>query len=269
MGDKNMKKPIVAICYDFDKTLATNDMQTFRFIPKLGMKAEEFWKMCRDYSEANNGMDATLCFMRVMMDECKKHGIAMTRDYLMECGKYIEFFDGVKDWFKRINDYGKKRGVQVEHYLISTGNKEIVEGCDINKEFKCIYGSEYLYDENGLAYWPRTIVNYTLKTQHLFRISKGFMDLSNETGVNERVENKHVPFENMVYVGDGITDIPCMAIIKEKGGIAISVYQKGFDEISKKLVCDERVNYACLADYTKNSEMEKILMQFINRHAIK
>lgn len=264
-----MKKPIVAVCYDFDKTLATNDMQTFKFIPSLGLQPNEFWKMCRDFSVENNGMDATLCFMRVMMRECEKRGIPMTRNYLMECGKYVEFFNGVESWFERINAYGKKHGVEVEHYLITTGNKEIVEGCPIHKEFKYIYGSEYLYNENGVAYWPRTIVNYTLKTQHLFRISKGFMDLSDETSVNQRVEHKHVPFENMVYVGDGFTDIPCMAIVKEKGGVAISVYPQGYDEVSKKLVSDDRVNYACLADYGENSEIEKVLKSFIDHHATK
>lgn len=263
-----MKKNVIAICYDFDKTLTTNDMQTFKFIPSLNMTEDDFWKKRREFS-AKHLSDPTLSLLKLMIDESKAHGIKLTKKYLTDMGKDVVFFNGVKDWFKRINKYGKSHGVEVEHYLISTGNREIIEGCPIYKEFKMVYGSEYLYDENGIACWPKNIVNYTLKTQHLFRINKGMLSLSDEAGINERVSEKHVGFDKMVYVGDGYTDVPCMTLVKEKGGIAIAVYNNKTEEVSKKLLKDERVNYICESDYSEGSSIDKIIKEFIDSKATK
>jgi len=263
-----MKKTVVAICYDFDKTLATNDMQAFRFIPNLGMTEAEFWKKRTEFSEKHNA-DPTLSFMLLMLDECNKRGIKLTKKYLNDMGRDIRFFDGVLTWFKRINAYAESRGVKLEHYLISTGNREIIEGCPIYKEFKIVYGSEYLYGKDGVAYWPKNIVNYTLKTQHLFRICKGVTSLKDEMGVNERVTKKHVEFRNMVYIGDGYTDVPCMTLVKEKGGTAIAVYPKGKDLVSKKLLEDDRVNFICESDYSANSALEKLMKLIIDTCELK
>lgn len=263
-----MKKNVVAICYDFDKTLATNDMQAFRFIPNLNLTEDEFWKKRREFSEKHM-CDPTLSLLKLMLDECEARGIKLTKKYLMDMGKDVELCDGVKEWFSRINKYGKERGVAVEHYLISAGNREILEGCPIYKEFKMVYGSEYLYGKDGVACWPKNIVNYTLKTQHLFRINKGILSLSDESSINERVSQKHVDFDHMIYVGDGYTDVPCMTLVKEKGGVAIAVYPKGKDGVSKKLLKDERVNYICESDYTEGSRMDKIIKSFIDLKSVK
>ncbi len=162
-----MEKTIVAICYDFDKTLATNDMQAFSFIPNLGLTTEEFWNRCGQFAKTT-GTDPILTYLRVMMDQCKEKGIAFTRPYLNSLGKDIKYFDGVTTWFKRLNAYAEKHDIQLEHYIISSGNKEIIEGSLIAKEFTKIYGCEFLYNDYGEAFWPKTIINYTLKTQYLF-----------------------------------------------------------------------------------------------------
>jgi len=252
------KKTVVAICYDFDKTLAINDMQSFSFIPNLGMTENEFWGECDAFSK-NNGTDSILSYLKVMIDESQKNGIKLTREYLNQCGKQVKFFEGVTTWFKRVNQFASDHNIELEHYIISSGNKEILEGSSIYNEFKQVFGCEYIYDENGIAYWPKTIVNYTLKTQYLFRITKGTTDLTNDKTVNQRIEKKHVEFRNMIYIGDGVTDIPCMTLVKEKGGTAISVYPKGQKEKSLELLQDNRVNYAVKSDFKANSELENLI----------
>jgi 2-hydroxy-3-keto-5-methylthiopentenyl-1-phosphate phosphatase len=262
-----MEKTVVAICYDFDKTLATNDMQAFSFIPNLGLTTDEFWAKCGQFSKTT-GTDSILTYLRVMMDQCKEKGIPLTRDYLNSLGKDVKYFEGVTTWFKRLNAYAEELGLQLEHYIISSGNKEIIEGSTIAKEFKEIYGCEFLYNDYGEAYWPKTIINFTLKTQYIFRICKGATNLTDEEKVNARVEKKHVEFRNIIYIGDGLTDIPCMTLVKEKGGTAISVYPAGKKEKSIQLVQDDRVNYACKGDYTANSQIEKLVKLKLDQIAL-
>lgn len=263
-----MASKVIAICYDFDKTLATNNMQSFSFIPSLGMKDEEFWAKCYKQTK-KNGMDSTLSYLKLMIDECKKKGIRLSREYLQSMGKNIEFFDGVSTWFRRLNIYAQKKGLTLEHYIISSGNKEIIEGCSIFKEFKNVFGCEFLYNEQGEAVWPKNLVNYTLKTQYLFRICKGLNDLTDEETINQKVAEKHVEFRNMIYIGDGMTDIPCMVLIKEKGGVAVSVYPPDKKEASVNLVKDNRVNYACRSDFRSGAPLEKLIKLIIDSMDLK
>jgi len=263
-----MQKTVVAICYDFDKTLSTNDMQNFSFIPNLGLTPKEFWENV-DKNTYSNKMDKTLSYLKYMIDSCAKKGIKLTREYLNGLGKNIELFKGVTSWFKRLNAYAAKLGIELEHYIISTGNKEILEGSIINKEFKEVFACEFLYDENNIAYWPKNVVNFTQKTQFLFRICKGTNDLTDQETVNERIEKKHVEFRNMIYLGDGITDIPCMTLIKEKGGTAISVYPPNKKDNTKKLIQDNRVNYACFADYSAGSSLDQLIKLILNSISLK
>lgn len=263
-----MEKTVVAICYDFDKTLATTNMQEFSFIPNLGYTVDEFWDKCDDLAK-ENGCDGILNTMRFMIDECKLKGVKLTKDYLRNLGKDVKFFDGVETWFDRINKYAKSKDIVLEHYIISSGNKEIIEGCPIFDAFTNVFGCEYLYDENGEAYWPKRAVNYTLKTQYLFRICKGLSSAQDEDKVNERINKKHVEFRNMVYIGDGFTDVPCMTLIKEKGGTAISVYPDDQKNKSVQLLKDNRVNYACLSDYSKGSEIEQLMQLILNSISLK
>lgn len=263
-----MKKPILAILYDFDSTLATSDMQNFSFIPTLGMTPSEFWQKTSDFS-AKTGMERTLSYLYVMRETCKEKGIPMTAEFLKKMGENIEFFPGVLTWFKRINDYGALHGVKVEHYLVSSGNKEIVMGSPIYKEFKMVYACEYLFDAvTKLALWPKLAINYTQKTQYFYRVSKGVYDATDDIGVNEKTPERRVPYNNIVYIGDGMTDIPAMIVAKNSGGKSIAVYPKGKEEKVQGLYEDGRVNYVACADYREGKELEKILELIIQGVAI-
>ena len=262
-----MKKPIVAIVYDFDKTLCQEDMQNYSFIPALGMTPSEFWHEVSVFSSKTN-VERILSYMYMMVALAKKKGIKITKNYLKGLGKDIKFFAGVSTWFKRINEYGNSLGVIVEHYLVSSGTKEIIDGCSIANEFKAIYGCEFLFNENDEPIWPKLTINYTAKTQFIYRITKGVLDITDDNNVNKRIENKRVPFQNIVYLGDGMTDIPCMSLVKESGGKSIAVYTPESKEKARKLYDENRVNFICKADYTSNSQLEKVLKLIINSVAI-
>ena len=262
------KKPIVAILYDFDSTLSRTDMQNFGFIPSLGMTPAEFWGATGKFSE-ETGCERTLAYLYMMQKLAAEKGIKMTKEWLKEQGKGIEFYNGVETWFDRINAYGKEHGVNVEHYLISSGNKEIVEGCKIAKQFKVIYGCEYIFDPvTGVPVWPKPAINYTQKTQYFFRISKGAVDATDDKGVNEKAKEKRIPYSNIIYIGDGMTDIPSMIIVKDNGGKSIAVYPKGKEDRVKDLYDDGRVNYVCPANYKEGSEIEKVMKLIIQGVAI-
>lgn len=255
-----MSKTIVAICYDFDSTLSTHEMQ-YWLAPKLDMTISEFWAN----QSRMKGVEFVLSYLWLTIEECHKKGITVTREFLQSCGKDIEFYSGVKTWFKRLNDYALSKDIILEHYIISTGNKEMIEGSSIYNEFKKIYGCEFIYNKQGEAFWPKYVVNGTTKTQYLFRINKGIEDDDfMEAKVNQRVDKKRVEFRNMIYIGDGVTDIPCMTLIKEKGGTAIAVFGDGKKDVSEKLVKDKRVNFSCKADYTSGSELDKIVKMVID-----
>ena len=229
-----MAKQIIALMYDFDKTLCTEDMQNYEFIPNLGLTPKEFWGLTNEVSTKYK-MDKILAYMYVMKEECAKRGIKLTKKYLNSLGKSIKYFNGVSTWFERINNFGASLGVEIEHYIISSGTKEIIEGSQIAKYFKNIYGCEFLYGENEEALWPKVAINFTNKTQFIFRISKGTLDISDDEKLNSDTpdKNRHVFYRNMIYIGDGMTDIPCMQVVKDKGGKSVAVYKK--EEMSKVL----------------------------------
>lgn len=259
-------RPIVALLYDFDHTLSCDDMQNFSFIPDLGMTPDEFWNKTSELTE-KEGMERILAYMYMMIKLAKEKNVHLTKAYLNSLGKEIKFFEGVTTWFKRINQWGEEMGVDIEHYLISSGTKEIVDGCQIAKEFAAVYGCEFLFDENGEAIWPKIAINYTAKTQFLFRVSKGALDTNDDVTINRRID-KRIPFTNMIYLGDGLTDIPCMVLVKEKGGKSIAIYQKGKKEKVMPLYEEGRVNFVCKADYRSGSNLEKIVKLIIEQVSI-
>lgn len=263
-----MAKPIVAILYDFDSTLAKSDMQNFGFIPAVGLTPAEFWKMTTEFSN-KTGVERTLSYLYMMVKVTKEKNIKMTRKWLNKMGQNIEFFPGVLEWFSNINKFGKEQGVIVEHYLVSSGNKEIVEGTPIAKEFKVIYGCEYLYDEEtGLPIWPKLVINFTQKTQYMYRVSKGVYDQNDDVGVNEKRQDRRIPYSNMIYIGDGMTDIPAMIIAKNNGGHSIAVYPRGQEEKVQNLIRDMRVNSVCPADYRVGKEIDNYIRLIIQNIAI-
>ena len=254
-----MARPIVGILYDFDSTLAKTDMQNFGFIPAMGMTPAEFWKATTEFAE-KTGVERTLSYLYVMKKMAEAQGTKMTAAWLREQGKGIQFWPGVIDWFARINAFGAELGIKVEHYLISSGNKEIVSGCAIAKEFRKLYACEYLFDEKTKeAIWPKQVINFTQKTQYFYRISKGVYDAKDDHGVNTHVAEHRIPYSNIIYIGDGMTDIPAMIIAKSNGGKSIAVYPRGEEHKVEMLVREGRVNYACPADYRDGKDLDQVI----------
>ena len=259
----------IGILYDFDKTLCTTDMQEYDFIKNLGMTSDAFWGEAAAITEQHE-VEKILAYMFVMIKKCKEKGIPLTEEYLRSCGAHVELFNGVLTWFDRINEYGRSQGVEIEHYIISSGTYEIIQGTPIAKYFKRIYACRYMYDENGEALWPALAINYTLKTQYIYRISKGTLDVTDDYNLN-RVQDeslRRIAYHNMIYIGDGLTDIPCMKLVKERGGKSIAVYPAGNREHVKPLVEDARINYVCMADYSPDSPLERIVKLMIEKMAI-
>lgn len=262
------KKHIIALMYDFDKTLCAKDMQEYSFIPNIGMSSSDFWSEANKISVKNN-MDRILAYMYLMIKYAKKKDLPITKESFQTLGKDVILYKGVKTWFKRINDYGKSLGVEIEHYILSSGLKEIIEGTPIAKEFKKIYACEFHYNERGNADWPQQTVNFTTKTQFLFRISKGVLDVTDDVRLNTKIkdEDRRIPYYNMIYFGDGLTDVPCMKLVKQYGGHSIAIYNKKEKKKVEPLLIDERVNFICEGDYQKDSELEVIVKKLIQQVA--
>ena len=261
------KQPIIGIMYDFDKTLSTTDMQNYDFIPNLGMTPEEFWGATTDFT-SKEGVERILSYMYMMIAKCKEKGIKLTRDYLRECGKNVKFYPGVTTWFKRINDYAESKGVKVEHYLVSSGTIEIVEGTSIFPNFTKAWGCEYFYNELGEPVWPKLAINYTQKTQFYFRISKGAVDVTNDNSVNEKKPERRIPYRNIIYLGDGMTDVACMTLVKHNEGTSIAIYPEKDSDKVKEIYTDGRCNFICRADYTAGSDLERVVKLIIDKIAM-
>lgn len=262
------KRPILAICYDFDKTLSPDDMQAQGYIQSIDYEVSEFWKESNELAK-NNDMDQNLAYMYMMASNARGK-LLFKKGTLYEQGSNVKLFPGVKTWFDRINEYGKNKGVCVEHYIISSGLKEMIEGTEVADKFKKIYASSFYFDKDGVAVWPAQVVNYTNKTQFLFRIEKGVLDI-NDQGVNSYFQpNQYrVPFRNMIYIGDSDTDIPCMKLVNANGGHSIGVYNSKTQDKSKvfRMLEENRIKYYEPADYKKGSELEKLVQMIIDRTA--
>jgi len=258
---------IVAICYDFDKTLSPRDMQEYALIPRLGYTAGDFWAMANRF-HTELAMDKICAMMFALYSESKAKGFPITADGLRAGGKDIELYRGLDTWFGDINVYGASIGLRVEHYIISAGLKEMIEGTAIAKNFKYIYASSYHYDAGGEAVWPKQLVNDIMKTQILYRINKGCLPENDErvNSVMPRSERR-VRFENLIYIGDSETDIPCMSVTQEKGGFAIGVYNPDDKDQGKvlSLLWDKRIDFFAPADYTKGGDLYKIVKKCLAR----
>lgn len=265
--DGQEKQPIVAICYDFDKTLSPDDMQAQGFIQSVGYNVAKFWEETGKLARENN-MDSNLAYMYKMVQEAKGN-LVFSRAALEEYGSRVKLFDGVNGWFERLREYGLRHGVKVEHYIISSGLKEMIEGTRIAREgaFERIYASSFYFDEHGMVKWPAQVVNYTNKTQYLFRISKGVLDI-NDAGVNDYYapEDIRIPFKNIVYIGDSDTDVPCMKLVNSYGGHSIGVYNPYTGDKNKvyKMIRENRIRYYAAADYTEGSQIDRLVKSIID-----
>lgn len=263
------KKNIVAMMYDFDKTLCTKDMQEFEFIKSLGMTEDEYWDEVNEFAR-KEGMERILSSLYMMIRKSKEKEKLFNRESLEKLGKSIRFFKGVKEYFQRINKFGEEYGLIIEHYIISSGLSEIIQGSEISDCFKKIYACEFHYNEDGIPDWPKQVVNYTTKTQFLFRINKGVLDVYDDIGLNKykEAEERRISFRNMIYIGDGLTDIPCMQLVKTNGGQSIAVYQSQKKAQVTELLSDGRVDFIVKADYSEGSELDKIIKVIIEKMSV-
>ena len=262
--------PVLAICYDFDKTLSPDDMQAQGYIQSVGYDVKKFWAESNRLAEGND-MDSNLAYMLKMVQESEGR-MVFNKEKLAEYGSRVHLFDGVEGWFRRIKEYGLAHNVIVEHYIISSGLKEMIEGTKIAREgaFEKIYASSFYFNERGVVKWPAQVVNYTSKTQFLFRIQKGVLDI-NDPGVNDYFppDTLRVPFRNMVYIGDSDTDIPCMKLVNSYGGHSIGVYDPATGNKAKvyKMMHDNRIRYFAPADYTEGSQLDLLVKSIIDKTA--
>lgn len=248
--DIRARKPKMAICYDFDKTLSPDDMQTFTLIPSFGLDKKTFWEESNALAK-DNLMDNNLAWMYQLLNYSRVKRLPIKKEYFNKIGADVPLYNGVTTWFERMNKYADSKGIELEHYIISSGLKEIIEGSKIASQFKRVYASSYLYTADGVAEWPAQAVNYTNKTQFIFRIAKGFYE-----EYDERVNNSMnddaltIPYENIVYIGDSATDIPCMRLVKSKGGYSIGVYDPEKDNRDRvyQLYTDGRISFYAPAD---------------------
>ena len=259
-------KPILAICYDFDRTLSPEDMQAQGYIQSIGYDVADFWKESNSLA-ADNDMDQNLAYMYTMVTKARGR-LVFNKEILKADGAKIKLYPGVDTWFTRVNQYGQEKGITIEHYIISSGLKEMIEGTMVAKYFKKIYASSFYFDDVGVAVWPAQAVNYTNKTQYLFRIKKGILDI-NDQKVNDYFDPDKVvvPFRNMVYIGDSDTDILCMKLVNSNGGYSIGVYDSETQDKTKvfKMLREHRIKYFAPADYREGSSLEGLIKNIVDR----
>lgn len=271
----------IAICYDFDGTLIRGNMHENSFLPGIGTSGEEFWNKVKSRARQHD-MDEVLAYMQLMIEEAAGAEKAYTRQALVEHGKNLDLFPGVESWFGTINDYCRSIGVTVEHFVISSGLQEMIEGSGIAKEFTHIFASGFSFDANGVPSFPARSVNYTTKTQYLFRINKDILNSWDNEQINQFMpgEDRPRPFSRMIYIGDGETDVPAMKMVNYQGGYSIAVYpprkagrpRRTRAEIDKQDAAEElkehnRAQFVAKADYGEDGELFGVVTALIRRIA--
>jgi len=264
-------RPPLAIAYDFDGTLAPGNMQEHNFIPAINMTTKRFWNEVKDLSKTHDA-DNVLVYMGLMLDKARAAEVQVRRQDFENFGRALHLFEGVTDWFPRINTYARESGVAIKHYVISSGIREMVHGSPIGKYFAAVYASSFWYDHHGVAKWPALALNYTTKTQYMFRINKGSLHVYDHTKINTYVpqHERPVPFHNMIFIGDGETDIPCFRLLKDQGGHSIAVYKprtKGAKAKAQQLIKDGRVNFTAQADYRDDHALDRYVKAVIDKIA--
>jgi len=261
---------VIAMVYDFDGTLTPQPMQEYTVLPEIGIKkGKKFWDAVRQEALRTEG-EEIVTYMRLMIEMSKHKHYPLTPKVLTSLAKNIRYYPGVKAFFRRISNFVKSEldaDVELRHYTISAGLKEIISGTGIAKHFFRIFASEYHYNEYGEAVFPKVIVNDTLKTQFIFRINKGKESLHENINLHMPTALRPIPFQNIVYIGDGLTDVPCMTVIRKNGGYAIAVYRpddaKGL-RTCKDLLRAERVDFIAEADYRSNKQLDRLVKLLLN-----
>lgn len=265
------RRPKMAICYDFDKTLSPDDMQAFTLIPSFGMEKSEFWEESNKLAK-DNLMDNNLAWMYQLIQYSRVKRLPIKKEYFRQAGATVPLYKGVDTWFIRMNQYAARKGIELQHYIISSGLKEIIEGSSVAPFFTRIYASSYLYSADGVAEWPAQAINYTNKTQFIFRIAKGIFEEYDERVNDSMSEDQlYIPYENIVYIGDSATDIPCMRLVKSKGGYSVGVFdpQKNTRKKVYQLYSDGRINFYAPADYSARGDISRYMKQIIDEVSIR
>lgn len=263
---KSFFQKTIAIIYDFDGTLTSKPMQEYTVLPKLGITPSKFWREVKNEAK-NTGSDEMLTYMRLLLEKIDLKKQRITKNNMKKLASNIEYYEGVRNWFDRINKYVKLNGlneqgnifIKVKHYIISAGMKEILDGIKIRKKFENIFASEYYYDHNNRAVFPKLFINDTQKTQFLFRINKGKEKISDSINESMPDEDRPIPFSNIIFIGDGMTDVPCMTVTKKNGGYSIAVHKpnshKAID-VCKKLMKNNRIDFFAPADYSEGKKLD-------------
>jgi 2-hydroxy-3-keto-5-methylthiopentenyl-1-phosphate phosphatase len=259
---KSFFQNTIALVYDFDGTLSPQPMQEYTVLPKMGIAPREFWKRVNEEALATQS-DMMLVYMRHILESLEHQRIAVKREDFAKMASAIQYFPGVTGWFARVNAYVRQQSagrVKLHHYLISAGQKEILDGVSIGRHFKRIYASEYHFNHHGVATFPKLLVTDTVKTQFLFRINKGKESVTESINEHMPEADRPIPFQNMIYVGDGMTDVPSMALTKKNGGHTIAVYPESKERekgICLKLLEAGRVDFIAEADYRRTSRLSR------------
>ena len=274
---RRAKKANISICYDFDGTLIRGNMQENSFLPEVGKDPSEFWAQVGRHAKKHD-MDEVLAYMHLMIEAARSADQPFNREALRDHGKRLDLFPGVATWFGRINEYCREAGATVEHFVISSGLKEMIKGSEIAGEFKHVFASGFSYDANGVPVFAARSVNYTTKTQYLFRINKGILSSWDNEKINRYTpeEDRSRPFSRMIYIGDGETDVPAMKMVNHQGGYSIVVWpskkgaritpaEKKKKEAAEQLVKDNRAQFVAEADYEDDGPVHRIVTMLIRR----
>lgn len=262
----SFKQDTIALVYDFDGTLSPQPMQEYTVLPKIDIPPHEFWaEVTRQTKEL--GEEPILTYMRLLLEKAEQKSVHIGREEFKKLGRHVQYFPGVETWFNRINKFVINEGhgrIRVHHYIISAGLREILEGVSIKKYFANIFASEYHYNHHNVATFPKLLITDTTKTQFLFRINKGKENLSETINSHMPEMERPIPFHNIIYVGDGETDVPSMTVTRQEGGNTIAVYKEGrgkkesrTKEICRSLLAAGRVNFIAPADYSEGTVLER------------
>ena len=259
MQASTFQQNTIAMVYDFDGTLSPKSMQDYTLLPELGIPETEFWAEVQN-EVAASGADPMLVYMRLLLEKARQKNIQIRRSDYRRLAQRIEYFPGVEQWFDRVSHYVRQRSkdVRLKHYIVSAGMREILDGVSLRDHFARIYASEYHFNDAGVADFPNRVITDTGKTQYLFRINKGKEDTGQSINEHMDEDARPIPFSNLIYIGDGMTDVPSMALTRRQGGHAIAVYRQGHEDgenTCRTLLTAGRVDFIAEADYRSESKL--------------
>jgi hypothetical protein len=263
-----------AIAYDFDGTLAEGNIQEHSLIPWLGVHVADFWNVVREKAREHDA-DEVLVYMWYLLEVARTKGVQIRSQDLQSHGREVPLFPGVEGWFARINGFAEDRNLDLQHFVISSGLFEMIEGCPVFQCFERVFASRYIYDKDGIAIWPGLAINYTTKTQYLFRINKGIGNSWDNEAINRWVPptERPIPFSRMIFLGDGDTDIPTMKMMHDQGGNSVAVFderkwkQASAQDKIGRLIAEDRVRFVAPANYSEDSQLDVTVKGILGRIA--